>query len=265
MTDFGEKGSHYVAAMKSIIFQINSEVKIIDINHNISPYSISEANFLIYYALQNFPPESIIICVVDPGVGTKRDLLAVKTKKSIIVIGPNNGIFSLLSSMSEIDQIVKIENESLYKQKQEISYTFHGRDIMAPIAAKLSLGIPFNQVGPQIKEQDLIINHTMQKSLFRNESMAELTALYIDSFGNIITNLHKTEFKNHVIKENRKIEIIKPIRSQVSIANTFAELKENEIGFIGGSSEFMEICLKNKSASEVLNIKPGDRMQIQLI
>lgn len=264
LTDFGEKGAHYVAAMKSIIFQINPDINLIDITHNIVPYSISEANFLIYYAYQNFPSNSIIISVVDPGVGTNRDLIAIKTKKDIILIGPNNGIFSLINSMDQIEQIFLINNEKIYKQKQDISYTFHGRDIMAPIAAKLSIGVPTDQVGPLFLRENLIISHNLKKFVFKNNDIFELNVLFIDSFGNIITNLHKNEFNQHIINPNHTIEMIKPLHLDISIAHTFADLQDNQLGFIEGSSDFMEICLKNNSASEKLNIKIGDQIKIQL-
>jgi len=94
VTDFGPKGQHYVAAMKAVIMNINPLVKIIDISHDITPYSKIEASYILKTTYKYFPKGSIFIIVVDPGVGGSRELLALKTKSDYIFIGPNNGIFS---------------------------------------------------------------------------------------------------------------------------------------------------------------------------
>ena len=139
ITDFGDKGFHYVAAMKAIILRINSKVPIIDITHYISSYSVLEAAYILKTTYILFPQNSIFIIVVDPGVGSSREILAVKTNSNYYFIGPNNGIFSLLFKFSEIDKCIHIQNEEFFNKP--VSSTFHGRDIMAPVGAYISKNI----------------------------------------------------------------------------------------------------------------------------
>ena len=105
ITDFGVRGAHYVAAMKSVIKTINLEAKIIDISHVIRPYSIIEGAFILSYSLTDLPAGSIIIAVIDPTVGTDRKIIVVRTARDIVIIGPNNGLFTLISKKYSIKEV----------------------------------------------------------------------------------------------------------------------------------------------------------------
>ncbi|MEJ2295852.1 MAG: SAM-dependent chlorinase/fluorinase, partial [Candidatus Lokiarchaeota archaeon] len=145
ITDFGPKGSHYVAAMKAVIISINPEARIIDIHHTISSYSIIETSFIIKSIYKFFPQNSIFVVVVDPGVGSSRKILALKTKSNHFFIGPDNGIFWLAFAENGIKECIQIQNAQFYHQP--VSDTFHGRDIMAPVGAYLSKNISLNKFG----------------------------------------------------------------------------------------------------------------------
>ncbi|MEJ2272273.1 MAG: SAM-dependent chlorinase/fluorinase [Candidatus Bathyarchaeota archaeon] len=138
LSDFGMKDS-YVAQMKAIILSINPEVRIIDITHEIEKFNIRNGAFVLASAVNSFPPKSIHVAVVDPGVGTKRRPIIIKTKKSLFV-GPDNGLLILAANQESIVKIYSIENSQY--TLSNISKTFHGRDIFAPAAAYLSTGIP---------------------------------------------------------------------------------------------------------------------------
>ena len=99
LTDFGKRGQHYVASIKAIILRINPYVRFVDISHQISPYSIVEASYVLKSTYKLFPKGTIFIIVVDPGVGSSREILAIKTKSNYFFVGPNNGIFSSAISL----------------------------------------------------------------------------------------------------------------------------------------------------------------------
>lgn len=263
ITDFGIRGSHYVGAMKTVIYKICPNAKIVDINHNIKPFSIVEANFVIYYALRDLPKESILVAVIDPGVGTSREIIAATTSKNVTVIGPNNGIFTLASEKFPFSEIYSIENRALFYNRKGVvgntSSTFHGRDIMSPTAAHLYSGIDINRVGKRFDSRNLIKIEDLILNASNEDKTIDFTILYEDQFGNLITNIepeifHQYEQKKATLKHNDDIPIQK--------YNNFAEIPENTIGLIKGSSEFIEICKKNDSAAKFLKLTSGARLSI---
>ncbi|MHA1338733.1 MAG: SAM hydrolase/SAM-dependent halogenase family protein [Promethearchaeota archaeon] len=310
ITDFGSRGSHYIAAMKSIIFKINPNLNVIDINNHISPFNVAEASFIILYALEHLPSNSIIVCVVDPGVGTMRKILAIKVmipslngeneKKSEekIIIGPDNGIFSLIKMEHEkkrisnlkITEVREISNKLMfYAHKGSVSSTFHGRDIMSPVAAHILTDFRFEDVGKPIAI-DNIKTIIIPNLINAKSKMFQTSILYVDQFGNCILNITEEELDsftnifiesieernnmNNTYKDSSLYVYFKsksnvlPIKNSIKNefllkrANTFGELKEDELGIIKGSSGFLELCMKNQNTSKKFNLKSG--MQIIL-
>jgi S-adenosylmethionine hydrolase len=156
LTDFGNRGQHYVAAMKAVILRINPDVKLIDISHVISPYSIIEASYILKTTYTHFPKNTVFIVVVDPGVGSTREIILVKTKTNYVFIGPDNGIFPNTFSIEEISECYSIQNEEYFNHP--VSPTFHGRDIMAPVGAYIIKfkKFPMGELGPIIDFNNLI-------------------------------------------------------------------------------------------------------------
>ncbi len=136
VTDFGAKGLHYVASMKGIILKINPKVKIIDISHNIAPFSIIETSYVVKTTHKYYPEDTVFIVVVDPGVGSSREIVAIKTVNNQFFVGPDNGIFSNVFSPDDIVECVTVENQNYFFKP--ISKIFHGRDIMAPVGAYIT-------------------------------------------------------------------------------------------------------------------------------
>jgi S-adenosylmethionine hydrolase len=174
LTDFGtEKGSHYIAAMKSVIHNISPKSKIIDICHDLTPYSIAEATFMVSYALHTMTEPTIIVAVVDPGVGTERDIIAITFDSGHVVIGPNNGIFSLPVTVYQksIEEIYTVDNTKLFYYEPEkthrfISDTFHGRNVMSAVAANLAKGTKFSDIGPRMPIEEVHMNQHMLLQTF---------------------------------------------------------------------------------------------------
>lgn len=198
LTDFGSKDI-YVGVMKGVISQINPQINIIDLTHEIPPQNIAMSRFCLMNAYSYFPEGTVHIAVVDPGVGTQRRAIAIQFKNSYLV-GPDNGLLTgllepFLTSKSDINsnhlessEIMAIElNNPQYWRTTQPSTTFHGRDIFAAVGAHLASGIPLEQLGTPIDPKTLVRLSlpSYQLTNFGIEGCIQ----YIDGFGNLVTNI----------------------------------------------------------------------------
>ncbi len=258
ITDFGARGQHYVASMKGIILNINPETIIIDIAHNITPFSIIEAAYIIKSMYSLYPKKTIFIVVVDPGVGSSREIILIRTKSDYFFIGPNNGIFSNVFDSSEISKCIHIKNEQYFNRP--VSKTFHGRDIMAPIGAYLSRGVEIDKFGPNFPTTKLVDFPIELKKISDNEFRC--TIQYIDEFGNIITNIKGDP---DIFKEDTEMAIrtgAQKVRG--NFVKFFEEVFVNSLLFIVGSSGFLEISKNQGNAASDLGLKVGDIITVEL-
>ena len=258
ITDFGARGQHYVASMKGIVLNINPKANIIDIAHNITPFSIIEAAYIIKSTYSLYPKNTIFIIVVDPGVGSSREIILIRTKSDYFFIGPNNGIFTNAFDSSEISNCIHIKNEQYFNSP--VSKTFHGRDIMAPIGAYLSKGVDINKFGskfPIAKLKDFPIE--LKKI---SDYEIRCTIQYIDEFGNIITNIKGNSL---IFKEDTEMTIrIGEQKIRGNFVKFFEEVFVNSLLFIVGSSGFLEISKNQGNAASDLGLKVGDILTVEL-
>ncbi len=264
LTDFGKKGSHYIAAMKSVIHNISPKSEIFDVCHDLTPFSIAEATFMVSYALHTMTEPTIIVAVVDPGVGTNRDIIAVVFDSGHIVIGPNNGIFSLPMTVYQnaISDMFVVENPKLYYYEPEkthrfISDTFHGRNVMSAVGAFLAKGTKTTEIGPLMRKEDVIINQAFAAPNIQqtagNYQKIVCSALWVDTFGNVITNLPVNALK--------KITSVHYKDHELKIYNKYEDIEG--IGLVRGSSGFLEICKKQESAGTFLQVHPGQQIVLR--
>ncbi len=236
-TDFSS--DLYRGQMKGVILSINEKVRIIDIGHHTRHYDILEGAFLIWQVCCHFPPGSIHVGVIDPGVGTSRAGLAIKTDK-FYFIGPDNGLFSLALKDQRIETIIQIDPSRFEK----VSSTFHGRDIFAPLAAHISLEKKIEDFGQRI---DKIKELKLKKD----------SIIYIDEFGNIITSIRK------ISPLAKKVTIhYKDRKIRAKLTETFAGVKAGEFVVLRGSSGYLEIDKNKDSAAQDLGAKVGDTVEI---
>jgi S-adenosylmethionine hydrolase len=265
ITDFGQKGLHYVASMKGVILGINPEVKIIDVDHNITPFSIFEAAYILRTVYTYFPENTIFIIVVDPGVGSSRELLAIRIVSNQYLIVPNNGIIPLSFSLDKITECINLTNPTYFHEP--VSQTFHGRDIMAPIAAYISKGLALKQFGTKFNLSELIL---LENYLNINQKgkIIECTIQYIDTFGNCTTNII---IKNHRI-QNTSIDLTEGMEFTLNYGSNmhvgkyysyFKAVHEKDLIFIKGSSDFLEISINQGNAANNLGLKVGDVITIR--
>jgi S-adenosylmethionine hydrolase len=236
LTDFGY--SEYVGVMKGVIYNISGEAKIVDLCHNISPQNVIEASWILKSNYKYFPKDSVFCCVVDPGVGTERKAIAVKTDKYYFV-GPDNGL--LWETLQE-QKIIEIR---IIKITESSSRTFHGRDVFAKAAAEIELG-RFESVGIETKK-------IMQMELFLSGN--EGVIVRIDTFGNIITNITGMHKRVYDVELGRK-------HYKMNFYPNYALAQDNELFLIEGSNNTLEISLKNAGANDILQLKTGQSVII---
>ncbi len=264
LTDFGINGSHYVALMKAVILNINPNVNIIDISHTISPYSIIEASYILKSTFTHFPKRTIFIIVVDPGVGSERKIIIIKTKSNYYFIAPNNGILANALDKSEIEECYHIQNEEYFNSS--ISNTFHGRDIMAPIGSHISNGVPLKKFGPHFNLSKLT-EFSLKFRIIHSEKKIICQIQFIDSFGNGTTNI---SIKNNKIRDVDVVfaegAILKCEINNKTYEGTFTTYFSNvpvkSVLLLIGSTGFLEISINQGNASEELNFKVGDIITI---
>ncbi len=187
-TDFGYKDP-FVGIMKGVIFSINPNARIADLSHGIAPQDLRGAAVLLRYSAPFFPLGTIHVAVVDPGVGSERRAILIESEGSFFV-GPDNGILSLAVEGREVQQIVELTNESYHLKPKRA--TFHGKDIFAPVAAYLSLGIPARDFGPAVKDYSRL----RWPQVMKTASAIQGEIIYIDNFGNLITNVHERDLRS---------------------------------------------------------------------
>ncbi len=248
LTDFGYKDS-FVGTVKGVIKSINPSVDIIDITHGISSFNILEGALALKASYKYFPKYTIFTVVVDPGVGSERKAVVVKTK-NYIFIAPDNGVLSLALQEENIEKIVEIENQEFLLKSD--NNTFHGRDIFAPVAAYISRGVDISLFGRQINK----INEINLPKVIKKNGEIIGQILMFDKFGNAITNLENLPQK---MKRAWVRDI--PIKK---VANNFQEGDRQFPSLIKGSFGLYEIFLKEDSAKDKLNLNVGDPIRIQI-
>ncbi|MBN1128420.1 MAG: SAM-dependent chlorinase/fluorinase [Chitinispirillaceae bacterium] len=251
ITDYG-KSDWFAGEMKGAIAGIAPHAMIIDITHDIEPGDIKNAAFSLLACYRTFPEGTIFCVVVDPGVGTSRAALAIKAGSRFFV-GPDNGVLSWALLKEPSREIRRIESPELLPR--EISSTFHGRDIFAPVAAHLSLGIPFEKVGPL--HTDMISLHWPAPQ--NNNGMIVATIIHIDRFGNAITAIDKESLC--ALPSSPKIQLMK-YGTEVPFCTHFQQVPTGQgLAYIG-SSGYLEIAINNANASVVFGLQVGDRVAV---
>jgi S-adenosylmethionine hydrolase len=250
LTDFGLVDS-YVSEMKAIILSICPSARILDISHLVEKFNIRMGAFLLASAAPAFPPGATHVGVVDPGVGSERRAIVVKTKRSLFV-GPDNGLLIPAARAESIQHVYEISNRSMMMDK--VSVTFHGRDVFAAVAAHLARGIPEQECGDEIMDY---IKPSYAEPKFDGKT-AVCEVLHVDGFGNILTNLPRQMLSEMNAKTGGKIKVsIGKKRLSIRQVHTYSDLKANEFGLLIGSHGFLEIACKETSAGKRLGAKAG--------
>lgn len=254
VTDFGNS-DFFVASMKGVILNQNHEVQIIDVTHQINAFDLAQTAFLVSNYYKFFPDGTIHVVVVDPGVGSNRRPIIVKTEKYFF-IAPDNGILSYIYETSEIEYVIHINIKNHRFFNNYISRTFHGRDVFAKSAAWLSLGLDPREMGNTI--DDIKKLKLPKAKMTDNKLIGEI--IYIDAFGNSITNINEELFAKKVSKGfnlHFKDIIIE------KISDSYSEIQKDSFGAIFSSEGYLEIFSNQGNFAKNKNVKLGDPITIQ--
>ena len=256
-TDFGLSDS-YVGILKGTILAINPKACLIDICHNISLGDIERTSDIIYHSTKYFPNGTIHLAIVDPEVGTSRRPIAVDTGY-YTYIGPDNGIFSEIIKEQNKLKIIHLNKKEFFLS--DISSTFHGRDIFAPVAAHLSIGTPLNSMG--IPLSNPVILNFIPPEIKDNRLTGRIR--FIDHFGNIITNLDKASIE--IFLDEKPIKAIRI--GEVTLKNlytSYGHAPDSEPIALIGSSGFLEISVNMARADEkICGAKPYRSLLVEIL
>jgi len=248
-TDFGE-ADHYIACMKGVILQIAPGTQIIDVTHIIGPHDVVHAAFVIRQIFDHFPDGTIHVAVVDPGVGTTRRLIAARYSAQT-VLAPDNGILSLVHRDFVLAELRAIQNPHIFRS--EVSPTFHGRDILAPVAAHLSRGVGLDAVGPMIDHLEIL---NLDRVAPLPDGGLEGQVLYVDHFGNLITNVSEDDLMQLADGGHGMNVHVGPLRIG-PLRRTYADVAPGEIVAIVGSAGMLEVAINQGNAAAQLRATPG--------
>lgn len=255
LSDFGS-ASGYPAAMKAVILSICPTAQIVDISHDVERHHIRAGAFLLWLVAPYFQEKTVHCAVVDPGVGTARRALAIESGRQLFV-GPDNGLLIPAAQRLGEPKIYSIENKKYFRDP--VSATFHGRDIFAPVAAHLANGLPVTELGPQITDY---IKLSFGEGTQRGHIL-EGEIIYIDSFGNVITNIAGELL--HKLAPTGVSLVVEVSRKSVSAryVQTYGEVEPNELAVTVGSHGQVEIATHLGSAAQRLRARTGETILIQ--
>lgn len=253
LTDFGLR-DHFVGVMKGVIAGIAPKTQVIDISHDIEPYQIGQARFLLAQSWPYFPKRTVHVCIVDPGVGSERRPILVEAEGHRFV-GPDNGLFSDLVGRKGA-KVRHITNSKLFLK--DVSQTFHGRDVFAPVGAHLSAGLAASRVGPLVEDA---LRQTTSEPVRIGRRFWQGEIVHIDRFGNLITNLATAELAPLKVKG---MALRVGLRMVTKMVSSYAAASDEEPFLIEGSSGNLEVAVNQNSAAKALGVGLGAPVELEV-
>lgn len=250
-TDFGLT-DEYVGVLKGVILSKYRNITTVDISHNIKPQDIQAASHLLSRSYSYFPESTVHLVVVDPGVGSSRQIIAVKAFNHFFV-GPDNGMFSFLFKESGQAVVYRVNLDKW--GDEHTSNSFHGRDIMAPVAAQLANSQNLVDVGEEISVNSCV--KLAIKSTSRTESSIVGEVVHVDRFGNLCTNIHRVEL-DALACHHLRVVIKKTLIESISVS--YSEKKPGSCLALYDSHDFLEIAINQGNASEILIAGLGSKV-----
>jgi S-adenosylmethionine hydrolase len=253
-TDFG-LSDHFVGTMKGVILGICPQAQIVDISHGVTPYEIGEGAYLIAQAYRYFPKKTGHVIVVDPGVGTARRPILMEAAGQYFV-APDNGVLSMVLSREPNAKFRLISNAKYFLP--QVSTTFHGRDIFAPVGAHLAAGVPAARMGKRIEDY---LKPGFEKPHRAGKRTWIGRILKIDRFGNVITSFHTDDFGDLAL---RNFSFGFGPVSVTAMARNYAERAPGELFAILGSSGYYEVSLSQGSAAQAIRCESGAAVELMV-
>lgn len=270
LTDFGLEDT-YVAAMKAVIHAITPGERILDLTHNVPPGDIARGAVELWRISAVLPAGTLILGVIDPGVGTDRKAIALRGS-GFICIGPDNGLFSYLIDAESVHSAVELSNPRYHLDHS--STTFHGRDIFAPAAAHIANGVPLPELGPAL---DTLVTLPQPSLQVTEGHSIQGEILYADRFGNLVTSIGVLSRENTSLcfrpwigatasfkLDDADPRVLLPDGSPAPFVEAFGAVTEGSLIAYIGSSGLLEIAVNSGSASEQTGFRRGQPVELKL-
>jgi len=248
LTDFGTADG-FVGAMKGVIASIAPNEPVVDITHDVPPQDVQTGAFALRAASCFYPPGTVHCAVVDPGVGTARRALALQTAHYRFV-GPDNGLM-LWAADADGGVLKAFSCTNPDFHLPEVSCTFHGRDVFAPVAAHLAIDVPLTELGDPVDPTDLVVLPWRETPL-REEGEVEAWVVHVDRFGNVVTSVPAVDMPTRLVVDGRDVEVC---RSYGRPPGTLVA--------VPGSSGLLELSVCHGSAAGELGLLPGGRVTLR--
>ncbi len=269
MTDFGLK-ERFVASMKGVALSVDENIKIYDLTHLIEPFNIWEASNTLAGTINYWPKGTIFVSVVDPGVGTKRKSVVLKTKTGYYIVSPDNGTLTQVAKEQGIKAVREIDETINRRKNSEESHTFHGRDVYVYTGARLAAGvIKFDEVGKLLKPEVVKLKIKKAEKINDKSVVGKITKVELP-FGNIVTNIPKSlfdklniklnDFVNVKISDDKKIIMDKNIK----YVSSFGFVHKGMPLLYSDSEQWMGLAVNNGSFAKAYSITSVNNLEIKL-
>jgi S-adenosylmethionine hydrolase len=267
-TDFGLKEGA-VSAMKGVAMGVSPSLRLFDLTHEIPAYNIWEAAYRLEQTAPYWPKGTVFVSVVDPGVGTERKSVVLKTKSGHFFVGPDNGSFTLVAESLGIQEVYEINEAINRRQNSQASYTFHGRDVYAYTAARLAAGaITLTQVGKRLP--NAVVKIPYQKAILEGNTLVGNIPILDVQYGNIWTNIPADLFKKLNVSAGQKVKITvwknekQVFQGDMPFANTFGEVPEGQNMCYLNSLMNISFAVNMGDFSTKYGIKSGPSWKVKL-
>lgn len=260
MTDFGVVDDS-VALCRGVMYSIMPDVRIVDLTHQVTPFSILDGARFLYGATPYFPAGTVFVVVIDPGVGSARRAIVARSKRGQYFVLPDNGLLTLVEQRDSIDAVRVITNPD-WMIGGKTSSTFHGRDIFSPVGAHMARGDDWNGVGPEMPVKDLVRLNLRVPTL--DERGLSASVIAIDGpFGNLITNVDAQDFMKLGYEHGQEVAITLDGRElKIKFEKTFSDVPLHEPLLYVDSRGHIALALNQKSFAETYRVKPPVDIQI---
>jgi S-adenosylmethionine hydrolase len=265
-SDFGLKDGA-VSAMKGVASGVSPDLKLYDLTHEIPAYNIWEASYRLYQTVAYWPAGTVFVSVVDPGVGTARKSVVLKTNSGQFIVTPDNGTLTLVAEALGIAEIRQIDEVLNRRKGSEKSYTFHGRDVYAYTAARLAAGvITYEQVGPQLPKQ--IVKIPYQKAMFENGKLKGTIDILDIQYGNLWTNISDDLIKKLNVKIGDRLHLViykngeKKYEGDAPYSDTFGEVAVGKPLAYMNSLMQLSFALNQGSFADTYKIGSGNEWSV---
>ena len=267
-SDFGLKDGA-VSAMKGVAIGVSPELKLFDLTHEIPAYNIWEAAYRLEQTIPYWPLGTVFVSVVDPGVGTERKSVVLKTNSGQFIVTPDNGTLALIAASAGIAEIREIDEAINRRKGSEKSYTFHGRDVYAYTAARLAAGvITFEQTGKVLPKE--VVKIPYQQAVLENKKIKGTIAILDVQYGNIWTNIDGDLFKQLNVKIGDTVQVniyhnkIKRYSGKMPYTETFGAVAKGKPLLYLNSLLQVSFALNQESFSKVHKIESGNEWTVEV-